>query len=491
MYEKQDPERYNHSYAEPLRSAQTFRPIPTLPTERLVGGVSIRSSLESSSPEKLVPSYSTSIQPSGLMQQNVLFEGAATTEAVSTKSKNMTARIHDMTLKWNDSMYRIWLSEKKQLPSSSIVHLPPAKLHLSQVGFNHPNKTFGLSLMRTIRTKELLEGVVNHPWFDSENEIDRDDKTTRHYFFFDRETCKEKNYPLYGKGGIRVNEDAEGGRTTERPKDFSYRIALEDALSSLPSNAYVVVFECGGNGPKPPGLQRATRHPQLILASLSATPSQLSLPLDQGLPPPAIAHVQLTEEEKNAIKNADCAAATGNTQPESKRPILVSFMGNYRYKVRKKLKQLFHNGKDVMLPIPEEYRLSLNESMTQREAYERLLRQSRFGFVLRGDNRFSYRFSEVLSAGAIPVVLSDDWVLPFSRAVVPWEESLVRIPEASVKDTIEILKNITKKQECEMRKKAYQVYETYLKTAGGTISGIVNGMEAHFKSKALDNLSRQ
>jgi hypothetical protein len=387
-------------------------------------------------------------------------------------------RISDTTLEWDDSVNRLWQSMER---SSKIGKLPPAKLHLTRVGFNHPNQTFGLSLMRTIRTKELLEGVVNHPWFDPVNEIEDDSSaSTRHYFFFDKETCKEKNYPLYGKGAIHVNQDPRGGRITHRPKDFSYRVALEDALRSISTkkNAYMVVFECGGKGPKPPALQRDGRHPQLILASLSAIPSQLILPLDQGLPPPAIVQVTLTALEKGAINDVACSSGITND-----RPILVSFMGNYRHEVRRHLRTLFHNGKDVILAVPATYRKEIqNASVTSSDAYQHLLRQSRFGFVLHGDNRFSYRFAEVLSAGAIPVVLADDWVLPFSPALVKWEQCLLRIPEARVKDALDIIRNVTNEQECHMRKKAYEVYETYLKTARGTIDGIVTGIEGYLSS---------
>lgn len=46
---------------------------------------------------------------------------------------------------------------------------------------------------------------------------------------------------------------------------------------------------------------------------------------------------------------------------------------------------------------------------------------------------------QVLAAGAIPVILADDWVLPFS-GLVDWDSIAVRIPEKSWNDTLRILR---------------------------------------------------
>jgi Exostosin family len=72
--------------------------------------------------------------------------------------------------------------------------------------------------------------------------------------------------------------------------------------------------------------------------------------------------------------------------------------------------------------------------------YERLLQKSIFAAAPRGDDRFSYRFTKVLSAGAIPVVHSDDWVLPFRKELIDWpKECSVVIPEAKLSQMLEIL----------------------------------------------------
>lgn len=54
---------------------------------------------------------------------------------------------------------------------------------------------------------------------------------------------------------------------------------------------------------------------------------------------------------------------------------------------------------------PKDIRLDGGDSYN----YGGILKESHFGAASRGGNQFSYRFSEVLSAGAVPVVYADGW----------------------------------------------------------------------------------
>ena len=98
--------------------------------------------------------------------------------------------------------------------------------------------------------------------------------------------------------------------------------------------------------------------------------------------------------------------------------------------------------------------------------YNRYLRDSTFGLVLRGDQRWSHRFTEVLKAGAIPVVLSDGLRLPL-EPLVDWARAAIVLPEEDAKDFKRLMRRL-----CELdapRKAAMQragrtVYELCVAT---------------------------
>jgi hypothetical protein len=61
--------------------------------------------------------------------------------------------------------------------------------------------------------------------------------------------------------------------------------------------------------------------------------------------------------------------------------------------------------------------------------YEKLMFDTVFTLILRGDQPYSYRYTEVVCSGAVPVmVLSDGWVPPFS-SLHPFTEYGVEVTE--------------------------------------------------------------
>jgi hypothetical protein len=120
------------------------------------------------------------------------------------------------------------------------------------------------------------------------------------------------------------------------------------------------------------------------------------------------------------------------------RDALASFQGAGSHPVRRALERL-HDGKDFIIKLvePAAYAGRIDiESGTSDGDYASLLDRSVFAFVPRGDALFSYRLLEAMARGAIPVILSDGWVLPFDR-LVDWpacsisfhHEAVHRIPE--------------------------------------------------------------
>lgn len=123
--------------------------------------------------------------------------------------------------------------------------------------------------------------------------------------------------------------------------------------------------------------------------------------------------------------------------------------------------------------------------------YESLLAQSKFSAAVRGDNLFSFRFTELLSAGAIPVIYADGWVLPFSRDLIGWEEYMVVIEEKKANETLRVLESISSEQRCRMRKRGLEVYNQYMRTRAGTLQGILDGLEARRTLKMKGRVSSQ
>jgi hypothetical protein len=153
---------------------------------------------------------------------------------------------------------------------------------------------------------------------------------------------------------------------------------------------------------------------------------------------------------------------------------LLTFAGNFRSPVRKQLRDFVHNGKDILF--------GSSDMMTGLGMdYEELLRLSKFGAAPRGDNPFSYRFVEVMSGGAIPVLYADDLVLPFEN-VINWTEISVRIPQNQSKQTRAILMAISDAERCRMRQKMLDVYERYIRSGEAQIAGAIDTLEEKYRT---------
>jgi hypothetical protein len=73
--------------------------------------------------------------------------------------------LHDTTLPWYPNVDRFWLRRRGRHhhPNDEEDPPPPAMLLLTEFGWNHPNQTMGRQVYRGMRTRELVEAIVNHP----------------------------------------------------------------------------------------------------------------------------------------------------------------------------------------------------------------------------------------------------------------------------------------------------------------------------------------
>lgn len=88
------------------------------------------------------------------------------------------------------------------------------------------------------------------------------------------------------------------------------------------------------------------------------------------------------------------------------------------------------------------FRIDYNE--TARQQYMESL-NSTFVLIPRGDNRWSYRFSEAIGACAIPVIIADGLQLPFGE-LIDWKAAAVFIPESEASDVVSVLRRLPPKE---------------------------------------------
>ena len=133
-----------------------------------------------------------------------------------------------------------------------------------------------------------------------------------------------------------------------------------------------------------------------------------------------------------------------------------------------------------------------NETILENPSYHSLLRNTKFALVPRGDNKFSYRFTEALSAGAIPIFHGDNHVLPFRPELVDWNRCGLVLPEKDAGETTlakieELLKQ--PKKLCSMRQYCYfEIYQKYVATPTKQINGLLEGLEALAKGPRKEHV---
>eukprot|EP00741_Cyanophora_paradoxa_P019920 tig00021179_g19225.t1 len=163
-----------------------------------------------------------------------------------------------------------------------------------------------------------------------------------------------------------------------------------------------------------------------------------------------------------------------------KRPLLLAMKAR-RYKSHAQIRNEIHkidNGKDVIIRLqccaphkPTDERCEEDDRKFKEVNMADLLRQARFGLVLAGWGSHSYRLVETMEAGAIPVVLIDDLVMPFHE-VVDWSLCAVRLPEARYAELPAVLRRFTMKQLNAMFTHCRFIFDNYMKDVDGYARGI-------------------
>lgn len=110
------------------------------------------------------------------------------------------------------------------------------------------------------------------------------------------------------------------------------------------------------------------------------------------------------------------------------------------------------------------------ESLPGKHSYEDMMGRSVFGFCPGGSHANSFRFTEVLSGGSIPVLLPES-VAPYSPEV-NWSKCVVRVSQARIVDLPRILASISAEEIRHRQKECRSLYENYLKHEPGQWQGL-------------------
>uniref|UniRef100_A0A1I8PY42 Exostosin GT47 domain-containing protein n=1 Tax=Stomoxys calcitrans TaxID=35570 RepID=A0A1I8PY42_STOCA len=153
-----------------------------------------------------------------------------------------------------------------------------------------------------------------------------------------------------------------------------------------------------------------------------------------------------------------------------------------------------HNGRDIILVTTcrhgkswrelQDARCDEDNREYDRYDYETLLLNSTFCLVPRGRRLGSFRFLEAIQAGCIPVLLSNDWVLPF-ESKIDWKQAAVWADERLLLQVPEVVRSISDERIFALRQQTQVLWERYF----GSIEKIVfttfeNVATAHNSTRA-------
>ncbi|KAL9398493.1 hypothetical protein Peur_007454 [Populus x canadensis] len=137
-------------------------------------------------------------------------------------------------------------------------------------------------------------------------------------------------------------------------------------------------------------------------------------------------------------------------QPPSKRPILAFFAGGAHGRIRKVLLKRWKDKDDE---------IQVHEYVTQRKKnnnlYFKLMGQSKFCLCPSGHEVASPRVVTAIQLGCVPVIISDNYSLPFSD-VLDWSKFSVNIPSEKIQEIKTILKGISHKRYHTMKRRVIQ-----------------------------------
>ena len=409
----------------------------------------------------------------------------------------------------------------------------------SKIGFTnlhlfHPSEATSPTVPRGLVFKDFAESVEAHPRYSASMWSDLEeypDPNLPIVAFLDADLCFTVHWPKFG-GTYDSSSDTENGRPPmRRSQIFKYlgvngggpidpcflidKALASPAMTASPHSRLVVLSHQWYEGPivsRCLGPRRnSSKYEQLVIGHVAQQFSQVNA-RDFGIPPWPVKTIEDFPREKVCNDSL---------------PYLLSFKGRSRSffaEFESYFTGLAANRTDIYIDFGTGHYTSTTlgqatKEVQANETYYQLMTQSQFCPVrksasvfprlsfgamcghlrcsshltpslcavpARGDNLFSVRFSEILSAGCIPIIYADGWVLPYTRAVVDWSKLAVVIPQQNVHHTLDYIDHMTREEICERRLLAYDFFHEFVKSGEARVSAIMRVLDERLRTGRLD-----
>lgn len=130
----------------------------------------------------------------------------------------------------------------------------------------------------------------------------------------------------------------------------------------------------------------------------------------------------------------------------SAKKYLLTFKGTLnRHPVRESLATLHNESAGILILDSSEQNAGYD--------FDDLISSSKFTLVVRGDVEYSYRFTEAVCSGSVPIIIADGWVLPFTT-LVPLKTYGLQILEQEWQGLVAHLLSVSDQQWLDMQHNA-------------------------------------
>lgn len=149
--------------------------------------------------------------------------------------------------------------------------------------------------------------------------------------------------------------------------------------------------------------------------------------------------------------------------PENlERPLLASFVGSATHPIRIQMAETCKHKDNIEIYMKG---WTPSVSINQLETFVNVTASSKFSLCPRGYGLNSFRLYEAMQLETIPVVITDNFYLPWQDEL-NWEEFAVLISEQDIPHMIDILSAYSDEQILKMRSKIKEVWNPYFSLDG-------------------------